>query len=76
MMGFGEVPVVPQCSKAGCTGTAEWNLNWRNPRIHDEDRVKVWAACDAHRDDLYDWLASRDFPVSITPFGVVLERID
>lgn len=76
MIGFGEFGGPPRCSKNQCRAAAEWNLNWRNPKIHDVDRVKVWAACEAHRDELHDWLASRAFPVAITPFGVQLERIE
>jgi hypothetical protein len=40
-------------------------VEWRNPRIHDESRRKVWLACDEHRDYLRDYLAARDFPVRV-----------
>lgn len=50
-------------------------MNWRNPRIHGPERVKVWLACDEHRDYLYDYVAARGFPVTITPAGVVVERL-
>lgn len=53
----------PECSRAGCRASASWNINWRNPRIHSEDRVKVWLACDEHREFLYEYLSSRGFPV-------------
>jgi hypothetical protein len=43
-----------------------WSVNWRNPRIHSPDRVKVWLACDEHVEFLRDYLASRDFPVSVS----------
>lgn len=63
----------PECSRAECHATALWNVNWRNPRIHAEDRVKVWLACDEHRDFLRDYLSSRGFPVGVerwtTPAG-------
>jgi hypothetical protein len=55
-----------QCSAAGCPAAAAWRVNWRNPRIHTADRVKVWLACDAHRDTLRDYLATRGFPVLVT----------
>ena len=45
MIGFGdddELP--PTCSRAGCGHAAAWRVNWRNPRIHTADRVKVWLA--------------------------------
>lgn len=54
---------------------AAWNVNWRNPRIHPEDRVKVWLACDEHVDYLRDYLETRDFPVVVTPIGVAVERV-
>lgn len=50
-------------------------MNWRNPRIHTPDRVKVWLACDEHRDYLYGYVDARSFPVTITPAGVVVERV-
>ncbi|MFD1713529.1 hypothetical protein ACFSBZ_03495 [Amnibacterium flavum] len=53
------------CSRAGCDEIATSSVEWRNPRIHDESRVKVWLACDAHREYLRDYLASRDFPVTV-----------
>lgn len=55
-----------QCSAAGCTDAATWRVNWRNPRIHDADRVKVWLACDAHRERLADYLGTRGFPVRVS----------
>jgi hypothetical protein len=64
-----------RCSRAGCRDDASWNVNWRNPRIHSEDRVKVWLACDEHRDFLRDYLDTRGFPVSVTPVGVTVERV-
>lgn len=63
------------CSRAGCSDTANWWVNWRNPRIHAEDRVKVWLACDAHVDFLRDYLATRDFPVQVTASGQAVERV-
>jgi hypothetical protein len=68
----GKNPAVQICSRAGCKNDAEWTINWRNPRIHSQDRVKVWLACDEHRDWLYDYLDARAFPVAITPLGVTV----
>ncbi len=73
MIGFGETTI--RCSAAGCTASAEWRVNWRNPRIHTADRVKVWLACEAHRDQLTGYLASRGFPVVITPVDVAAESV-
>ncbi|SJM58718.1 hypothetical protein CZ674_06270 [Agrococcus casei LMG 22410] len=75
MLGFGSTPTYPQCSKTACREEAKWVVNWRNPKIHDADRIKQWAACDDHRDELYDFVAARDFPVSITPFGIEVSEI-
>jgi hypothetical protein len=65
----------PTCSRAGCRGAAAWNVNWRNPRLHGAERVKVWLACDEHRDYLHDYLAARDFPVVVTPLAQSLHRL-
>ncbi|MET2012760.1 hypothetical protein ABXJ56_14555 [Microbacterium chocolatum] len=58
------------CSRAGCRTAARWRIDWRNPRIHDAERRKTWVACDEHRDYLRDFLAARDFPVSVSALGV------
>ena len=65
MMGA-DGPVTDRCSRAGCTSPATSKVNWRNPRIHAEDRVKVWLACDEHSEFLRDYLSSRSFPVIVT----------
>jgi len=54
-----------RCSRAGCRSAATVAVNWRNPKIHAEDRVKVWLACDEHSEYLREYLANRGFPVSI-----------
>ena len=73
MIGFGETAI--RCSAAGCTEPAEWRINWRNPRIHTAERVKVWLACDVHRGHLTGYLASRGFPVVVTPADVAAESV-
>ena len=60
----------PQCSRAGCRAPAHWRIDWRNPRIHGEDRTKSWVACDEHRDYLREFLAAREFPVAVFPLAV------
>ena len=75
MTGFIQDPAGQQCSRAGCSEAARWNVNWRNPRIHSEDRVKVWLACDEHVDYLREYLAARDFPVQVSALGQKLERV-
>lgn len=66
MIGFGEDIPDKRCSRAGCTEAAHFNVNWRNPKIHGLDRVKVWLACDEHRDFLREFLLARSFPVVVT----------
>ncbi|WP_017202266.1 hypothetical protein [Microbacterium algeriense] len=53
------------CSRAGCRSAATKHVVWRNPRIHAADRGKVWLACDEHVGFLRDYLAARDFPVTV-----------
>lgn len=73
MIGFGETGV--RCSASGCVEPAAWRVNWRNPRIHPVDRVKVWLACDAHRGHLDDYLATRGFPTLVTALDEVPELV-
>jgi hypothetical protein len=65
----------PICSRAGCRNEATTTVNWRNPRIHSLDRVKVWLACDEHAEYLRDYLAARDFPVLLAPLGSPIDSI-
>jgi hypothetical protein len=69
MIGLGGISELPVCARAGCVQLAVWNINWRNPKIHDANRVKVWLACDDHRDYLYEFLAARSFPIIVTPLS-------
>lgn len=55
-----------ECSRAGCRSAAKFNVNWRNPALHTAERVKVWRACDGHKEFLRDYVASRGFPVVVT----------
>lgn len=64
MIGLGE-PDPLTCSRAGCRETASWRIEWRNPKIHAADRVKVWLACDEHEEFLREFLAAREFPVAV-----------
>ena len=68
-------PDSQRCSRAGCTADATWNVNWRNPRIHGPERVKIWLACDEHADYLRDYLSSRNFPVLVTAVGVTVDVV-
>jgi hypothetical protein len=51
----------PVCSARGCSEPARWQLLWNNPKLHAEDRRKVWLACEAHRTSLSDFLGARSF---------------
>ena len=70
-----EVGDAPTCSRAGCRNAATTTVNWRNPRIHSLDRVKVWLACDEHSAYLHDYLVARDFPVVLAPLGTPVESV-
>ena len=72
---FGSSEASVQCSRANCSNAAVWNVNWRNPRIHGEDRVKIWLACDEHREFLHDYLTNRSFPVIVTPLDETVDRL-
>jgi len=69
-------PAELRCSKAGCRELASFNVNWRNPKIHTPERVKVWLACAEHADFLRDYLATRGFPVSVTPVGFPVATVE
>lgn len=64
-----EGPSSPVCSKRDCDHPAGWAIRWRNPKIHDESRVKTWLACDDHRAYFLDYLGSRGFPVRSEEFS-------
>lgn len=68
-------PDLVRCSRAGCAAQATANVNWRNPRIHGPERVKVWLACDVHVEYLRDYLSSRGFPVSVTALSDSVEAV-
>ena len=72
--GTGASPIA-DCSRAGCREPATWRIEWRNPKIHSPERRKVWVACDDHRDYLRDYLAARDFPVSVRPLDAAAEQV-
>ena len=73
MIGMGDPGI--RCSAAGCTQGAAFRVNWRNPRIHTPERVKVWLACSDHRDSLATYLGDRGFPVQVTSIDVELDRV-
>jgi hypothetical protein len=63
------------CSRVGCSAVATTTVNWRNPKIHTADRVKVWLACDEHTEYLRDYLSTRNFPVVVAPIGVSVTSV-
>lgn len=52
-----------RCSRSGCSHAPQWRVIWRNPKIHSEDRRKVWLSCDDHRGYFEGYLSQRGFPV-------------
>ena len=56
-----------RCSRRGCENSAASEIVWRNPKIHSEDREKIWLACADHQQFFLDYLSSRSFPVSARP---------
>lgn len=56
---------VPQCSRAACDRNAAVRIEWRNPRIHGAERIKIWLACSEHEEYLLGFLQSREFPVRV-----------
>ncbi len=44
-----------------------WLLVWNNPKVHTGEREKIWAACDAHRQSLSEFLALRSFLKRVEP---------
>jgi hypothetical protein len=65
VIGAGQAPERLTCSRAGCLERATFRIEWRNPKIHAEDRVKVWLGCDEHVEYLREFLAARQFPVRV-----------
>lgn len=55
------------CSAKGCRAPATSQLLWNNPKLHTQDRRKVWLACDEHRPSLSDFLAARNFLRGVVP---------
>jgi hypothetical protein len=72
-LGGGEPGI--RCSAAGCARDAGFRVNWRNPRIHGPERVKVWLACEEHRETLSAYLSTRGFPVRVTPLDVEVDVV-
>lgn len=58
-----------QCSRAGCVQVPVVKILWRNPKIHDESRTKIWLACQTHVDYLSEFLRARNFPVELLPIN-------
>lgn len=56
-----------RCSAKACREPAAHLVIWNNPRLHTPDREKTWAACDAHRQTLADYLQVRGFLRRVEP---------
>lgn len=55
------------CSAKACRHQATWGLLWNNPKLHTEQRRKVWLGCDEHRVTLGDFLSMRGFLREVVP---------
>jgi len=73
MLGM-EGPERPMCSKRDCFDEASRSIVWRNPKIHDESRQKIWLSCGAHEEFFLSYLGARDFPVRSEAFTAGSER--
>ena len=62
------------CSARSCTNEAAWDLCWNNPKLHTQDRRKVWLACGEHKESLGDFLASRSFLREVGPHVEGVDR--
>ena len=61
-------PERAMCSKKDCAGDASRSIVWRNPKIHDETREKVWLSCAEHEEFFLEYLGARNFPVRSDEF--------
>jgi len=75
MIGLGTDLDSATCSRAGCRLDALWRVDWRNPRIHTGERFKTWLACDLHVDYLRDFLAARDFPLTVAALSAEKDQV-
>ncbi|MDH4397886.1 MAG: acetone carboxylase [Actinomycetota bacterium] len=57
-----------KCSRAGCQDSAIILIEWRNPKIHAADRVKLWSSCESHRGYLVDYLKTRGMYLGVRDF--------
>ncbi len=58
-----------RCSRKGCLNPAAVEVVWRNPKIHDELRKKIWLSCGEHQQFFVDYLGARQFPVEVRELG-------
>lgn len=58
-----------RCSRTGCGVEPHWRVVWRNPKIHDEDRRKIWLSCSEHKGYFEGYLGQRGFPVHAEALG-------
>ena len=58
-----------KCSRAGCDSEAVALIDWANPNIHKDGRVKTWGACEAHEQYLIDFVTMRNFFIRSRPIN-------
>lgn len=54
-----------KCSRANCSASALYLIDWANPMIHCGERKKTWAACEEHKNFLVDFVKARNFFISV-----------
>lgn len=63
-----------KCSRVGCELEAKFLVEWRNPAIHQADRVKTWGACQEHAVYFQVYLESRGFYLGTRAFRASLNE--
>lgn len=59
----GQTDETLRCSRTSCSEPPSWRVVWRNPKIHAQDRRKIWLSCSDHKDYFEGYLGQRGFPV-------------
>lgn len=70
----GELDEQFRCSRARCSDTALWAIQWRNPKIHTPERKKTWLACEPHLITLRDFLEARSFPLEVISVDALIAQ--
>ena len=58
-------PLEVRCSAKACRSAAVHAVVWRNSKLHQSGRRKVWLACEQHRASLSDFVDRRGFLIEV-----------